>query len=571
MAILTVGASGTYATLSDALAAAGDGDTIVLEAGTYTENVTITQSNLTIMGDPAAPGGPDSVLFEGMMDVNANDLSLQGFSMQTWWQGSGPNDNIIDARDGSGLSLDNMTVSAGFNKAGELQRAIYSKGDLSVTNTVITRVGNVGDTGASRELIRVENTDNVNIDGNDISGGFVRIFGADNGTLPGPQINVTNNALDPLADGDAVQIFGPGWGPLPASFSPVSSTINLSGNTAPDGSGYAVQGTNSDDYLAGASSGGNDSINAHSGNDTLDGGAGNDTLTGGAGDDVFVISSGADTITDFDIGDSDGNGSTNDQLDVSNLTDAGGKAVNDWDVVVSDDGSGNALLTFPNGETVVLQGVTPAQATGSAALRSLGIPCFTTGTLIQTPAGDRPIEALRVGDLVVTRDNGPRPIRWIGSRDLTVDDLRHNEKLRPVLIEAGAFGNSCPTLVSPQHGVLVADPACGGDEKMARAVHLARVSGSGVRMAAALRPVTYVHLMFDQHEVVQSNGMWSESFYPGKWGFAALAPPQRHELMRLFPGLGWQDPQKAYGATVRAFLRFRDFRRAASAPYPAAT
>jgi Ca2+-binding RTX toxin-like protein len=64
-------------------------------------------------------------------------------------------------------------------------------------------------------------------------------------------------------------------------------------------------------------------------------------------------------------------------------------------------------------ETLLLQGVTPAQMTASSQLFSAGIPCFTTGTMIRTPHGDVRIEELAIGDLVCTLDNGPQPLRWI--------------------------------------------------------------------------------------------------------------------------------------------------------------
>ncbi|MCX8225325.1 MAG: Hint domain-containing protein, partial [Sulfitobacter sp.] len=50
-------------------------------------------------------------------------------------------------------------------------------------------------------------------------------------------------------------------------------------------------------------------------------------------------------------------------------------------------------------------------------------PCFTTGTRIATPKGERKVEDLEVRDLIVTRDNGLRENRWTGARHLTAGDF----------------------------------------------------------------------------------------------------------------------------------------------------
>ncbi|MEM8849382.1 MAG: Hint domain-containing protein, partial [Pseudomonadota bacterium] len=285
-----------------------------------------------------------------------------------------------------------------------------------------------------------------------------------------------------------------------------------------------IQGDNGDDSLLGE--GGDDTLSGGEGADTLDGGAGSDLLTGNAGNDEITTGAGSDTValsegggadivTDFDLGDDDGDGFTNDQLDVSDLTNGAGQPITASDVTVTDDGFGNALLTFPEGESVVLQGVSPGQASGAQAMHSMGIPCFTAGTCIRTPAGTVPIQTLRVGDLVITRDNGPKPIRWIGHSTLGALDLAAHPKRRPVLIQPGALGNDRPVLVSPNHGLLCADPDRPGDEILARAIHLARLPGSRLRVATGKRGVTYIHLLFDRHEIIFSDGIPSESFYPG--------------------------------------------------------
>lgn len=303
---------------------------------------------------------------------------------------------------------------------------------------------------------------------------------------------------------------------------------------------------------------GDDSILGGIGQDTITGGADDDTMTGGLGDDVFVLEdgSGDDVVTDFDTGDDDGDGVYNDQLDVTNLTDADGNPVNAWDVVVSDDGSGNALLTFPNGETVILQGVTPAEMTGAQLLNAAGVPCFTEGTLIRTVQGDVPIETLTIGDRVLTLDSGPQKIRWIGRRSLGAQELLANPELRPIYIPQGVCDNYAPLCVSPQHGILL-DAALTGTEVLARARHLAQAPGP-VRVARGKKHVTYIHLMFDAHQIVFANGAASESFYPGDCALDMFPDAVVAELQSLIPGLGKMPVADAYGPTAHKFLKRRE-------------
>ncbi len=283
---------------------------------------------------------------------------------------------------------------------------------------------------------------------------------------------------------------------------------------------------------------GNDTLSGDAGSDTLWGGAGDDRLTGGTGNDVFGFEryGGNDTITDFDLGDTNGDGFYNDQLDVSDLRDADGNPVSAFDVIVVDDGNNNARLIFPEGETITLQGVTPAQMATAGQRFRAGIPCFTPQTKILTPTGDVVITALRPGNLVVTRDNGPQPIVWVGMRHLSAQDLDAAPHLRPVRIAPGAFGQDAPLLVSPQHAVLL-HHALDAGEHLVRATHLAQLPGGAVRVAHGTRSVTYIHLLFERHQIILSNGIWTESFYPGPVAMAALLPPEQVEVLALFPDL----------------------------------
>jgi hypothetical protein len=49
--------------------------------------------------------------------------------------------------------------------------------------------------------------------------------------------------------------------------------------------------------------------------------------------------------------------------------------------------------------------------------------------------------------------------------------------------------------------------------------------------------VTYLHMMFDRHEVVLSDGAWSESFQPGERSLGGLDHDERDELFKIFPEL----------------------------------
>ncbi len=325
-----------------------------------------------------------------------------------------------------------------------------------------------------------------------------------------------------------------------------------------DAGGDTLWAGSGNDTLFGGS--GNDTVAGHDGNDRLQGDAGDDTLVGGAGNDTIVMSTGGgrDTVTDFNLGDSDGDGRSDDQIDVGALDDGSGGPVTVWNTKVIDDGNGNAMLLFPGGETLVLEGVSPHTMQQPGMLQKAGIPCFAAGTLVLTPSGEVAVEALRPGDIVCTRDNGPQPLLWAARRDLGRADLQRMPELAPVLIRAGAFGNDRAVLVSPQHGLLVRLDEGGGTERLVRAAQLARMAGGGVRVARGARSVTYVHLLFADHQIVMTHGLRSESFFPGPRAVAGLDRAAMAEFAALFPqpadgAVSWH-----YGASARPYARRRE-------------
>ncbi|MBN2906003.1 MAG: Hint domain-containing protein [Rhodobacteraceae bacterium] len=168
--------------------------------------------------------------------------------------------------------------------------------------------------------------------------------------------------------------------------------------------------------------------------------------------------------------------------------------------------------------------------------------CVARGTLIEGACGPVAVEALSVGDLVQTLDGPPVPIRWIGRRRLGPETLHSTPSLRPIRICRGALGGGLPwrdLRVSPQHRVLLRDWRAellfGEAEVLVPAKCL--VNDKTIVVEPAVEQVEYFHLLFDQHELIFTEGAPTESFHPGPFALRELDEPARAELVTLFPEL----------------------------------
>ncbi|MEP1898404.1 MAG: cadherin-like domain-containing protein [Ascidiaceihabitans sp.] len=311
-----------------------------------------------------------------------------------------------------------------------------------------------------------------------------------------------------------------------------------------------IDGGTGDDTLNGGA--GNDSITGATGDDVIDGGTGNDTIdAGNGGDDDLSGGDDRDTFINVNAGDVvDGNegGDDFDTLDLSGSAPSGGSLqvvfedANPENGVVNyfdSDGNDAGQLTFTNIENV--------------------IPCFTPGTLIATPKGERRVEDLAVGDRIITRDNGIQEIRWMGAKDMKAADFAKAQHLRPIMISQGALGGGLPErdmMVSPNHRVLVANDKTAlyfeEREVLVAAKFLTGLDGVDVVDVAW---TTYIHIMFEQHEVVLSDGAWTESFQPGDQTLAGVGNAQRNEIFELFPELETREGIDGYTSARRALKK----------------
>jgi hypothetical protein len=160
--------------------------------------------------------------------------------------------------------------------------------------------------------------------------------------------------------------------------------------------------------------------------------------------------------------------------------------------------------------------------------------CFARGTLIRLADGtEKPVEALAEGDMVLTRDSGAQPVRWVGGR--TAPAFGH---LAPIVISQGALGNTGDLIVSPQHRVLLSDwraeVMLGSHEVLVKAKDL--VNGDTIwRREGGV--VEYFHILFDKHEIIYSEGIPTESLHLNATTLDSLAEESRAEIIELFPEL----------------------------------
>lgn len=290
----------------------------------------------------------------------------------------------------------------------------------------------------------------------------------------------------------------------------------------------------------------------------------------------FLFSSGGGTTVTLD--DTGGSTNTFDDDDETNhvITDGGGIVANGTEVEAESrifiralDGNGN-----PTGPTITLtvfsqNGVTsdvwgfatdfPLQDgvsytktggsnTGDSTYASF-MACFGPGTDIRTDTGTLPVEKIETGQMVWTLGNGCQPVRWIGTTEVEATGA-----FAPVVFAPGSIGNARELIVSQEHRMLVGNSAAellfGQGQVLVAAKHLCGLPGVALRPGETIR---YTHIMFDAHQIIEANGVLSESFFLSEHSLSGVEANQRRELLALFPSLG--DGLDQFGTTTAMTLR----------------
>lgn len=178
---------------------------------------------------------------------------------------------------------------------------------------------------------------------------------------------------------------------------------------------------------------------------------------------------------------------------------------------------------------------------------------IVAGATVRTPCGERRIEALRPGDMVVTRCEGLKPVRMVLSREVSREEFLKAPERAPIRITPRAVGPMMPQrplMLAADHKVLVPgyrvedQPddtpvfACASD-----LVH----AHDHVRMDKSLASVTYYHLVFDAHVVFLVNGLPVESFSAAAKSLSRIHPEVLRRLEAAIPELRSADMRSPAG------------------------
>ena len=140
------------------------------------------------------------------------------------------------------------------------------------------------------------------------------------------------------------------------------------------------------------------------------------------------------------------------------------------------------------------------------------VHCVLKGTKISTPAGDRPVQELQIGDEVHTL-GGRKAIKWIGYSKFTKEDDRAwPDSVMPIRVARFAIDDHSPhsdLYLSPLHCIFF-------NEALIPAKYL--INGNSIAHGAPsdMSAIEYYHIDLATHEVLYAEGALVESFFNGK-------------------------------------------------------
>jgi autotransporter passenger strand-loop-strand repeat protein len=234
------------------------------------------------------------------------------------------------------------------------------------------------------------------------------------------------------------------------------------------------------------------------GSEIVNNGFASGTVVNAGGTEIINTSSGVASATILDVGGT---------IDIATLTfiGVGSASLSANNVLSVKEGHGSYTQTlagdYANADVQIV-----GQDSGTGTLITLdSTPCYCRGTLIRTDRGDVAVEALAVGDRVVTYAGATAPVRWIGHRRVACRSHPDAASVWPVLVAADAFAARQPQrdlLLSPEHAVFV-------EGVLIPIRHL--INGASI-VQIAVEDVEYWHVELDRHDVLLAENLPAESY-----------------------------------------------------------
>ena len=167
--------------------------------------------------------------------------------------------------------------------------------------------------------------------------------------------------------------------------------------------------------------------------------------------------------------------------------------------------SGGTTYFFSTNPTQYSDG----ESAPSTNINEVILVCFLSGTLIATPEGERAVESLAIGDLVLTADGRAVPVKWVGRQRVNNHAIFASPKMEPVCISAGALGGCLPhsdLCVTAAHGMIWEGLVVNAG---------ALVNGTTIRfvpLSEMPEVVTWYHIETEGHEEILAHGAPTETF-----------------------------------------------------------
>ncbi len=185
-----------------------------------------------------------------------------------------------------------------------------------------------------------------------------------------------------------------------------------------------------------------------------------------------------------------------------------------WDPNASEVGPGHGVNFSPQGQ--------PAQTVVDTEFAL----CFLSGTRIATPNGEVAVEALAIGDLVLTEPGEARPITWIGKGRVLATRGRRTAAT-PVIVRKSALAQNVPhhdLRITKGHSLYI-------DGVLVPVEFL--VNHRSILWDERAQEVAIYHVELATHDVLLANGAPAESYRDdgNRWLFqnantAWLSPPK---------------------------------------------